>query len=306
MVSAAEIRAVVPSAAVRASAERLDVVGAWLDAAACGENRENRARASRRARRRDGFVRLRVARRVRAVVGPRRVPRGGRRLRRRARRRIQRLQRFRARRCDGARGGFRATRAAARLARRRGRHRRGGGRRGDALRRRVFRIPIGGWFLRRRRVPAAPVRLLVLRDIGSFDGVRAGTRARRLRRAGDVRDPAARGTARRRRRRRRARARAGGRARGGDDAAARVAAAPTPWVLAHAPRRGGASGGVSVTVTVGGAVEGVRGRAVVPRASPGDENEDNKGLAAMKTSCAFGAVAPVARARRRRRPRAAT
>ena len=80
----------------------------------------------------------------------------------------------------------------------------------------------------------------------------------------------------------------------GDDAAARVAAAPTPWVLAHAPRRGGASGGVSVTVTVGGAVEGVRGRAVVPRASPGDENEDNKGLAATKTSCAFGAVAPVA------------
>ena len=49
-----------------------------------------------------------------------------------------------------------------------------------------------------------------------------------------------------------------------------------------------------MTVTVGGAVEGVRGRAVVPRASPGDENEDNKGLAATKTSCAFGAVAPVA------------
>ena len=47
-------------------------------------------------------------------------------------------------------------------------------------------------------------------------------------------------------------------------------------------------------VTVGAAVEGVRGRAVVPRASPGDENEDNKGLAATKTSCAFGAVAPVA------------
>ena len=84
-------------------------------------------------------------------------------------------------------------------------------------------------------------------------------------------------------------------------AAGRVAAAPTPWVLARAPARGGASGGVAVTVTVGGSVEGVRGRASpggdgAPRvgATGASEGSSEAPIAEKKLSCAFGAVAPVA------------
>ena len=294
VVSAAEIRAVVPSAAVRASAERLDVVGAWLDAAACGENRRT---ARERLDARDGatvsfafasrvacapssvldashaadavFVAVRVAGSsgssgsahggvtAHAVVFARLAPP-----------RVSRV----AAGVTGAEGGAVATLS------------------GDAF----FESPSGdGSF----GVAASPPLLCVFSSSGTSGASTASARAPARVVSGALAtcetpplaallgvgggDAAL------------ALAPEGERA-AGDDAAARVAAAPTPWVLAHAPRRGGASGGVSVTVTVGGAVEGVRGRAVVPRASPGDENEDNKGLAATKTSCAFGAVAPVA------------
>jgi hypothetical protein len=292
VVSVAEIRAVVPSAAVRASAERLDVVGAWLDTAACGENRRARERLDAR----DGatvsfafasrvacapssvldashaadavFVAVRVAGGVtaHAVVFARLAPP-----------RVSRV----AAGVTGAEGGAVATLV------------------GDAF----FESPSGyGSF----GVAASPPLLCVFSTSGSSGASTASARAPARVVSGALAtcetpplaallgvgggDAAL------------ALAPEGEPARSSDDAAARVAAAPTPWVLAHAPRRGGASGGVSVTVTVGGAVEGVRGRAVVPRADlpkPGRETiggdgEDDQALAATKTSCAFGAVAPVA------------
>ena len=281
VIPAAKVTAVVPSAAVRASAQRLDVVGAWLDAAACDGDAETSPAAEPSFATRvacapssalDTGARARVFVAVRvAAVSP--TPGSAASAGMSTRLVFARLAAPRVARVGagtaGVEGGGVATLS------------------GDAF----FGVSEGdvsaspplacvfSSFTGGAATASAPARVVSgalatceTPPLAALLGVGGGEAAVSLAPAGEL---AAEPTA-----------------------AARQAAAPTPWVLAHAPTRGGASGGVSVTVTVGGAVEGVRGRASppndAPRVTQTPERSSDAPSSATLASCAFGAVAPVA------------